>query len=132
MSRVTFHASSTQLTYTHAFFPHERENIAQVGRESGNSLQAFLSIVRAEGVKGLFVGGKEQLLREIPFNAVQFTVYEVGSRLMRRQITCMLVHSRHVKSLLLYNRRLSLGCPAKKPSMVRFFGFESACSCRMP
>ncbi|CAN0454501.1 unnamed protein product, partial [Ectocarpus sp. 8 AP-2014] len=48
----------------------------QVGRESGNSLQAFLSIVRAEGVKGLFVGGKEQLLREIPFNAVQFTVYE--------------------------------------------------------
>ncbi|CAM9702256.1 unnamed protein product [Ectocarpus sp. 12 AP-2014] len=48
----------------------------QVGRESGNSLQALLSIVRAEGAKGLFVGGKEQLLREIPFNAVQFTVYE--------------------------------------------------------
>ncbi|CAN0379512.1 unnamed protein product, partial [Scytosiphon promiscuus] len=48
----------------------------QVGQESGNSLQALLSIVRAEGVGGLFVGGKEQLIREIPFNAVQFTVYE--------------------------------------------------------
>ncbi|CAM9928738.1 unnamed protein product, partial [Hapterophycus canaliculatus] len=48
----------------------------QVGQESGNALQALLSIVRAEGVRGLFVGGKEQLIREIPFNAVQFTVYE--------------------------------------------------------
>eukprot|EP00752_Nemacystus_decipiens_P003654 g3368.t1 len=48
----------------------------QVGQESGNSLQALRSIVRAEGVKGLFVGGKEQLMREIPFNAVQFAVYE--------------------------------------------------------
>ena len=28
--------------------------------------------------RGLFVGGKEQLIREIPFNAIQFTVYEVG------------------------------------------------------
>lgn len=40
-------------------------------------MQALLSIVRAEGVKGLFVGGNEQLIREIPFNAIQFTVYEV-------------------------------------------------------
>lgn len=41
-------------------------------------MQALRSIVRAEGFRGLFVGGKEQLMREIPFNAVQFAVYEVG------------------------------------------------------
>lgn len=40
-------------------------------------MEALLSIVRAEGVKGTLVGGKEQLMREIPFNAIQFTVYEV-------------------------------------------------------
>lgn len=50
---------------------------AQVGQQSGNSLTALLSIVEAEGVGGLFVGGGEQLMREIPFNAIQFTVYEV-------------------------------------------------------
>ena len=37
-----------------------------------------MSIVKADGVGGLFVGGKEQLIREIPFNAIQFTVYEVN------------------------------------------------------
>lgn len=50
----------------------------QVGQENGNSLQALQSILRAEGVGGLFVGGREQLIREIPFNAIQFTVYEVS------------------------------------------------------
>lgn len=41
-------------------------------------MEAFLSILEADGVRGLFVGGREQLIREIPFNAIQFTVYEVG------------------------------------------------------
>lgn len=50
----------------------------QVGQESGNSLAALFSIVKSDGVGGLFVGGKEQLIREIPFNAIQFTMYEVG------------------------------------------------------
>lgn len=40
-------------------------------------MEAFLSILEADGVRGLFVGGREQLIREIPFNAIQFTVYEV-------------------------------------------------------
>eukprot|EP00904_Undaria_pinnatifida_P008298 jgi/Undpi1/4599/HiC_scaffold_18.g07953.m1 len=48
----------------------------QVGQENGNALQALQSILRGEGVGGLFVGGREQLIREIPFNAIQFAVYE--------------------------------------------------------
>lgn len=52
--------------------------MVQVGQETGSSMEAFLSILEADGVRGLFVGGREQLIREIPFNAIQFTVYEVG------------------------------------------------------
>lgn len=33
--------------------------------------------MKTEGVGGLFTGREEQLLREIPFNALQFTTYEV-------------------------------------------------------
>lgn len=54
-----------------------------MGQESGNALEAFSSIVEAEGMRGLFVGGKEQLIREIPFNAIQFTVYEVQDNASR-------------------------------------------------
>lgn len=54
-----------------------------MGQENGNSLQALQSILRAEGVGGLFVGGREQLIREIPFNAIQFTVYEVSQSATR-------------------------------------------------
>lgn len=49
-----------------------------MGQEQGSSLSAVKSIVRDEGLGGLFVGGKEQLMREIPFNALQFTMYEVN------------------------------------------------------
>ena len=58
-------------------------SISQARQENGNSLQALRSILRAEGVGGLFVGGREQLIREIPFNAIQFTVYEVSQPLSR-------------------------------------------------
>lgn len=51
----------------------------QVGQERGSSLEAVKSIIKSEGVRGLFIGGKEQLMREIPFNALQFTMYEASS-----------------------------------------------------
>lgn len=51
--------------------------IGQVGQQTGTSLEAARSIVASEGFGGLFVGFQEQLLREIPFNAIQFATYEV-------------------------------------------------------
>lgn len=67
-------------------------------------------------MKGLFVGGKEQLLREIPFNAVQFTVYEVRSRLVRRPTICAYTHAaQRVSCCIAVDSSLVL------PSRVSFF-----------
>lgn len=41
------------------------------------------SILRYQGVGGFFVGGNAQLLRELPYNAIQMSAFEVARELYR-------------------------------------------------
>jgi len=41
-----------------------------------SALSTTISIFKEENLKGFFIGGKAQLAREIPFNAIQFLAYE--------------------------------------------------------
>lgn len=40
------------------------------------ALAATVSILKEEGFTGLYVGGKAHLLRELPFNALQFLTFD--------------------------------------------------------
>jgi len=42
---------------------------------NSNFFQAGTNILNIEGWKGLYRGGKSQLMRELPFNAVQFVIF---------------------------------------------------------
>lgn len=51
----------------------------QTGMYSSGLLRAARTLVAAEGVRGLYTGYTIQLLRDIPYSALQFATYETLS-----------------------------------------------------
>ena len=55
--------------------------------EFKGALQAISSISKAEGVKGLFAGYGSFLLRDLPFDAIEFVAYEQLKRSYKASLT---------------------------------------------
>jgi len=49
-------------------------------RMEGNALSAARNIIKTSGLGGLYQGGGAQLIRELPFNAVQFLAFHSTMR----------------------------------------------------
>jgi Mitochondrial carrier protein len=69
-------SSHRDACHVHRHAPQVIKQRLQVGQVTGNAAQAAATIVRQDGLAGLFVGGQSQLAREIPFNAIQFVAYD--------------------------------------------------------
>lgn len=46
-------------------------------RANASTTALFMEALQSEGIQGLYVGGGAQLLREIPYNALQMSTYEL-------------------------------------------------------
>jgi solute carrier family 25 (mitochondrial S-adenosylmethionine transporter), member 26 len=56
------------------------ENVKQKMQTSSGMSRAeiIVNILKYQGVKGFFIGGNAQLLRELPYNAIQMSVFELS------------------------------------------------------
>lgn len=57
----------------------------QTGEVSG-AIAAIRSILAKEGLKGLYAGYGAFLLRDLPFDAIEFVAYEQGKRAAERAL----------------------------------------------
>lgn len=55
--------------------------------EFKGALQAIASISKAEGFRGLFAGYGSFLLRDLPFDAIEFVAYEQLKRSYKASLT---------------------------------------------
>lgn len=69
--------------------------------EGASRLKILKDIIAQHGPQGLFIGGNAQLLREIPYNAIQMTVFEYARELY---------HSSSLHSISLDELNLSAMC----------------------
>jgi solute carrier family 25 S-adenosylmethionine transporter 26 len=66
-----------------------------VAGEFAGALQAISRIVQREGVRGLFAGYGSFLLRDLPFDAIEFVAYEQ----LKKSYQILLSDKRDIHSL---------------------------------